>query len=83
GNFLNLRIDRPARNTKQPSGLSLAALEEISQPQLLNSELSAREKIVVAFGCAYLEKLSTTDSRPKDDIVRVEALILQVIALKI
>ncbi|RTE69648.1 hypothetical protein BHE90_015969 [Fusarium euwallaceae] len=34
GNILNLRIDRPARNSKQPSDLSLAALEEISQHQL-------------------------------------------------
>jgi hypothetical protein len=83
GGFLDLRIDRPARSTKQPSDFSLAVLEEISQPQLLSSEFSAREKIVVAFCCVYLEQLSTRDNPPKDDIVRVEALILQVGALKI
>ncbi|KAJ4309438.1 hypothetical protein N0V84_011507 [Fusarium piperis] len=83
GSLLDLRLDRPTRNTKQPSDFSLAVLEEISQPQFLSSKLSAREKIVVAFCRVYLEQLSTRDNPPEDDIVRVEALILQVATLKI
>ncbi|RSL80080.1 hypothetical protein CEP52_017441, partial [Fusarium oligoseptatum] len=83
GGFLDLRIDRPVRNTKQLSDFSLAVLKEISQPQFSSSELSAREKIVVAFCRVYLEQPFKRDNPPKNDIVRVEALILQVVALKI